>query len=237
MDRARTLVVLLAVAVAIIGAAFLWRLLPLREWAEGLSMWMHGLGAWAPLVFCLAYLVAVMALVPASTVTLAAGFAFGWAGFPLALLAATLASACAFLFSKHVVAGRVRRLIENLPRSRAIYQAVGDGGGRVVFLLRLSPVMPFSLLNYALGTMELGFWPYISATFLGIIPAVALYVYLGILGEAAATSGRVDAARLTLLCLGLAATLAAVVYIARKARAELKGRFAHSRESRAGKVC
>jgi uncharacterized membrane protein YdjX (TVP38/TMEM64 family) len=81
--------------------------------------------------------------------------------------------------------------------------------------------MPFSPLNYALGTMQLGFWPYISATFLGIIPAVALYVYLGALGEAAASSAPVDAARLTLLCLGLAATLAAVVYIGRKARAEL----------------
>jgi uncharacterized membrane protein YdjX (TVP38/TMEM64 family) len=81
--------------------------------------------------------------------------------------------------------------------------------------------MPFSILNYALGTMELSFRAYIFATVLGIVPAVALYVYLGVLGEAAITSAPVDTARLTLLCLGLVATLAAVIYIAHRARDEL----------------
>jgi uncharacterized membrane protein YdjX (TVP38/TMEM64 family) len=221
MNRARALIVLLAGVVALIGMAFIWRSLPLRQSIEGLDLWIHSLGAWAPIVFCAAYVLAVMALVPASTVTLAAGFAFGLAGFPLALFAATCASACAFLCSRYVLASRVRRLIEGLPRSRAIYKAVSGGGGRVVFLLRLSPVMPFSVLNYALGTMELSFWAYISATVLGIIPGVALYVYLGALGEAAATSAPIDTARLALLCLGLLATLAVVVYVARRARAEL----------------
>ena len=81
MDRTRTLVVLLGVAVALIGVASLWTLLPLREWVEGLDAWMHSLGIWAPIVFCLAYVLAVMALVPASTVTLAAGSPSDWRGF------------------------------------------------------------------------------------------------------------------------------------------------------------
>jgi uncharacterized membrane protein YdjX (TVP38/TMEM64 family) len=159
---------------------------------------------------------------PLTTVTLAAGFAFGFAGLPLALASATIASGCAFLISKYVVAGRLKRLIEDLPRSRAIYRAVGNGGWRIVLLLRLSPIMPFSVLNYALGATDLGFWHYISATFAGIIPAVTLYVYIGALGEAAVASAPFGTARLLLLLLGLAATLVAAIYLARKARAQLE---------------
>jgi uncharacterized membrane protein YdjX (TVP38/TMEM64 family) len=208
-------------ALLLIGAAFAWSLLPLRQWALGLEASIQSLGAWAPLVFALVYILAVMALVPATTVTLAAGFAFGLVGLPLAFASATVAAGCAFLISRHLLAGRLKRLVEDLPRSRAVYTAVGEGGWRIVLLLRLSPIMPFSVLNYALGATELRFWPYVFATAIGIVPVMTLYVYLGALGEAALASAPMGAARTALLLLGLAATLAAAIYLARRARAEL----------------
>jgi uncharacterized membrane protein YdjX (TVP38/TMEM64 family) len=212
----------LAVALLLLVAACGWSLFPLREWAERLNAWILGLGVWGPITFFFISVMAVISLVPTSAVTIAAGVAFGLMGFPLVLVAATIGGACAFLIARHLATDQVKHLVEDLPRSKAIYNAVSDGGWKMVFLLRLSPIMPFSVLNYVLGATELRFWPFVSASFVGIIPAVALYVYLGALGEAVIVGEAIGTVRWLLLFLGLAATLVAVFYIVRKARAELE---------------
>lgn len=219
--RARSSTIWFVFILLLLAVAFGWSLLPLREWARELDAWIHGLGPWGPVAFLLVYIMAVVLLVPASAMTLAAGLAYGLAAIPLVIVAATIGAAFAFLISRHFITDNVKRLTENHPKSKAIYKAVSGGGWQVVFLLRLSPIMPFSVLNYVLGATELRFWPFISATFVGIIPAVALYVYLGALGKAAIAGTMIGTARWVLLLLGLAATVLAILYIARRARAEL----------------
>jgi uncharacterized membrane protein YdjX (TVP38/TMEM64 family) len=220
-NRTRSLTMWLAVALLLLGAGLGWSLLPLREWAEELNAWIHDLGVWGPIAFFLISIVAVVSLVPTSAVTLAAGLAFGFVAFPLVLVAATIGGACAFLIARHIATDQVKHLVEDLPRSKAIYKAVSDGGWKMVFLLRLSPIMPLSVLNYVLGATELRFWPFVSATFVGIIPAVALYVYLGAFGKAVIAGEDIGTVRWLLLLLGLAATLVAIFYVVRRARAEL----------------
>ncbi len=222
IKRARPLSMWFALVLLLLCTAFGWSLLPLREWARELDAWVHGLGAWGPVAFLLVYVMAIVLLVPASAMTLAAGLTFGMAAIPLVIVGATIGAACAFLISRHFVTDNAKRLIEGHPRSEAIYKAVSGGGWKVVLLLRLSPIMPFSVLNYVLGATELRFWSFVSATIAGIIPAVALYVYVGALGKAAIAGTMIGTARWLLLFLGLAATLLAVLYIVRKARAELE---------------
>jgi uncharacterized membrane protein YdjX (TVP38/TMEM64 family) len=82
--------------------------------------------------------------------------------------------------------------------------------------------MPFCVLNYALGVTELRFWPFLTASFVGIVPAVALYTYLGALGKIALAGKALGIARGLLLLLGLVATLIVAVHLARRARAELE---------------
>ncbi len=217
----------LAFILLLLCAAFGWSFLPLREWARELDAWLHALGALAPAAFLLVYVLAIVLLVPASAMTLAAGLAFGLAAIPLVLVAATIGAAFAFFIARHFITANVKSLIVGRPRPEAIYKAVSGGGWQVVFLLRLSPIMPFSLLNYVLGATELRFWPFITATFVGIIPAAVLYVYLGALGKAAIDGTMIGTARWILLLVGLGATLAAVIYVVRRSRAELeRGLFA-----------
>lgn len=222
IKRAPPLTIWLVLAALLLAAGFGWSLLPLREWVKEFDAWIQDLGVWGPIVFLFVYVMAVVLLVPASAMTLAAGLAFGLAAIPLVIVAATIGAALAFLLARHFLTGDVKRLIEGRPRPEAIYRAVSDGGWQVVFLLRLSPVMPFSILNYVLGATELRFLPFVCATFVGIIPAVALYVYVGALGKAAIAGTMIGTARWVFLLLGLAATLVAVIYIARTARAELE---------------
>jgi uncharacterized membrane protein YdjX (TVP38/TMEM64 family) len=63
----------------------------------------------------------------------------------------------------------------------AVMDAVQHDGWKIVFLTRLSPIMPFSLINYSLGLTRISPWHFLLATELGSVPAIAVYVYFGTL--------------------------------------------------------
>jgi uncharacterized membrane protein YdjX (TVP38/TMEM64 family) len=193
------------------------------------------LGAWGMAVFVAAYAVAVVALVPASVLTLAAGALFGVAvGVPLVFGAATLGACGAFLVSRYVAGRWVERRLTDLPRFAAIADAVAANGFSLVFLLRLSPVVPFTLLNYALGITRVRFRDYALAS-VGMLPGTVLYVYSGsVAREVASVAGgeaAPDVLRWVVLGLGLAATAVATVLITKAARRSLEARIAHDRSS------
>ena len=79
--------------------------------------------------------------------------------------------------------------------------------------------MPFNLQNYAFGATGIPFMHFVAATFFGIIPGTALYIYLGVLGGAAGEAGPLKWA---FFALGLIATIAVTALIARKARQKLR---------------
>ncbi len=194
-------------------------LLPVQDWVQALSAWIGGLGPWGVLIYGAAYAGAMVVLLPAAPFTVGAGLIYGLWGFPVALGSATLGASLAFLVSRHLVRGRVARLVASRPGLRAIDRAVAEEGWRVVALLRLSPLVPFNLQNYACGASSVGFWPFVAATGAGIAPGCLLYVYLGVAGRAA--PGGIGPVRWALLGLGLAATVAATLLVGRRARAVL----------------
>lgn len=191
------------------------------------AAWIDGLGFWAPAIFVAAYAGSVVALVPGSILTLAAGAIFGLVkGTLFTFVAATLGAMGAFLVARHLARGVVERRIARSPRFTAIDRAVGGQGLKIVFLLRLSPVFPFSLLNYALGLTRVGFRDYALAS-IGMIPGTLLYVYYGkLIGDVAALAGGVaverDAAYWAVLILGLLATVAVTAVVTRAARRALR---------------
>ncbi len=194
-----------------------WFLLPLPAWMQQFRLWIAGQGAWGALIYGAVYATALIVMAPAAPFTIGAGLIYGFWGFPLAWLSATAGGSLAFLVSRHVVRGRVAGMIASSAALRAIDRAVADDGWRVVGLLRLSPLMPFNLQNYALGASSVGFWPYVAATGVGIAPGCLLYVYLGVIGQ---SSGG-GALKWAFVALGLAATIAVAALVGRKARAVL----------------
>lgn len=217
------------VRVALLAAIVLAAVLFGRRAAAAIpqfAAWVEGLGALGAVAFVLAYVVVTVALVPASLLTLAAGAVYGLArGIPLVLAGASLGATAAFLLSRYAVRDAVERRLAGRPRLAAVMDAVSRDGRRIAFLLRLSPVVPFGLLNYALGATRLRLADYVVAL-AGIVPGTALYVYYGTvagsLAEAAAGEGR-SAAEWALLGAGLAATLLATLLVTRAARRALRG--------------
>ena len=188
--------------------------------------WVEGVGVFGPLVFIVAYAAAVVAFVPASLLTLGAGAIFGIGpGTLYVFVAATLGSCLAFLVSRYGARRAVARKIEGNEKFAAIDSAIAREGRKIVFLLRLSPIFPFNLLNYALGLTKVSFADYAIASF-GMIPGTLLYVYSGkIAGDVAslASGGGVErgAGYWAVLGLGLAATVAVTIVVTRTARRAL----------------
>ena len=190
------------------------------------AAWVNGLGVWGPLVFIVGYAAAVVAFVPASLLTLAAGAIFGLgAGVAYVFVAAVLGSSAAFLVSRYVARGAVERRLAGNARFAAIDRAVGAQGRKIVFLLRLSPAFPFTLLNYALGLTRVRFADYLLAA-VGMLPGTLLYVYYGKLaGDVAALAGGAAVEKgsgyYAVLALGLVATIAVTAVVTRTARKAL----------------
>jgi uncharacterized membrane protein YdjX (TVP38/TMEM64 family) len=187
----------------------------------------NSLGAAAPIAFIVLYACAVLALIPASLLTIAGGAVFGLArGMVYALAGAVLGSTIAFLLGRHVARRIVARHLERMPRFAAIDRAVSARGRRIVFLLRLSPVVPFNFLNYALGLTTLSLGDFVAAS-IGMIPGAFVYAYAGkVTGEALALAGQAqvpkDASYYTALLAGLAATVAATTIVTRTAQKALQ---------------
>jgi uncharacterized membrane protein YdjX (TVP38/TMEM64 family) len=193
---------------------------------EAFAHWVDGLGFWGPAVFVLGYATAVVAFVPASLLTLGAGAIFGIVhGATYVFVAATLGASLAFLVSRYFARSAIEKKIQGKPKFAAIDRAVSEEGLKIVFLLRLTPAVPFNLLNYALGLTRVRFVDYLIAC-VGMIPGTLLYVYSGKLaGDVAALAGESALAKgwgyYSLLALGLAASLALTIVVARIARRAL----------------
>jgi uncharacterized membrane protein YdjX (TVP38/TMEM64 family) len=189
--------------------------------------WVDGLGVWGPAVFMVGYAIATVAFVPGSLLTLAAGAIFGLiAGVVYVFVAATVGACAAFLVARYAARGVIERRLSENPRFSAIDRAVGEQGRKIVFLLRLSPVFPFNLLNYGLGLTRVRFADYALAS-LGMIPGTILYVYYGkIAGDVAtlASGAAVDkgVGYYSVLVLGLVATILVTTLVTRTARRALR---------------
>jgi uncharacterized membrane protein YdjX (TVP38/TMEM64 family) len=167
--------VLLAVLVAGIACVAIWyRYLTVPQ----IQAFVASLGSWGPLVFMLVYTVGPAFLMPGLPLDLAAGILFGpvW-GTVYSLVGATAGATVAFLAARTV--GRDWTEEKLSGPLKKIKQGVDKGGWEFVAFVRLVPVIPFNLLNYALGLTRIGLVPYALATFVFMAPATVVYVYAG----------------------------------------------------------
>jgi uncharacterized membrane protein YdjX (TVP38/TMEM64 family) len=198
-----------------------------RQYLTQALAWVASLGPFGPVAFILLYILACVAMLPASLLTLGAGALFGLVrGFLIVSLASTLGATAAFLIGRTLARRWVASKIAANPRFAAIDAAVAQQGAKIVFLLRLSPILPFNLLNYALSLTQVSLRDYVLASWIGMMPGTILYVYLGSLaGDLAGLGPQKNPAQRALFILGLAATVLAAVLITRAAKKALNERL------------
>ncbi|PCI21086.1 hypothetical protein COB64_01035 [Candidatus Wolfebacteria bacterium] len=213
------------IVATLIGASIIW---PVAEWMQALIVWVKASGVWGVAVFSIIYIIAALLFLPGVILTLGAGFVFGplWGTLlvsPVSVLAAFLAYSLAH--------GRMRpwviKKVGDNKHFSAVDNAVSDQGFRIVMLLRLSPLFPYSFLNYALGLTGVKARSYVLASFVGMLPATFLYTYLGSLVTSvtelanASKQGAEDAQSI-FMWVGFAVTLLVTSYVTLLSRRALR---------------
>lgn len=142
------------------------------------------------LIFVALYGLAAVLVLPSFFFTLAGGFLFGtWQGTLLNLCGATMGAAGCFLIARRFGLRLLPRSVGDSTRFLFLTRAVGSKGVRGVLYLRLTPLVPFSALNYGFGLTQVTLLQFVSGTFLGLLPKVLIGTALGAAGATAWRSG------------------------------------------------
>jgi uncharacterized membrane protein YdjX (TVP38/TMEM64 family) len=145
----------------------------------------EAMGSAGPFYFGLIYLIAEILAVPATPLTLSAGYLFGMVqGFSIVLVSATIAASVAFFIGKTFLRTWVEETLETQPKFKKIDKAIGKEGFKLLLLVRLSPVFPFAISNYLYGASSINFSAYFWGTILGFAPGTLACVYTGMVGKA-----------------------------------------------------
>lgn len=183
-----------------------------------------------PIAFIGAYILATLLFLPGSVLTLGAGIVFGVAaGSIYVFIGATIGATLAFLVGRYVARDWVMQRMAGNETFKAIDQAIGQSGLKIIFLTRLSPIFPYNLLNYALGVTQVTLRSYVLGC-VGMIPGTVLYVYVGALtgnlANATAPTATAQTAQWIMRILGFAATVAVTLYVSRIANTALQHNIA-----------
>ena len=220
------LIALIAIPIALF---LVMKFLPVQEWLRSFNSWVVQMGVAGIFVFIIVYAVATVLLAPGSVLTIGAGFAFGlWKGLLAVSVGATLGASLAFLIARFIARDKVEAIARRNEKFRKIDNAIGKQGAKLIFLLRLSPVIPFNLSNYFYGLTGVKFWPYVFASWSGMIPGTFLYVYIGTASKLAVSAAAGGEAvkqgwqYWTLISFGLAATVVVTIWATKIARDALQ---------------
>ncbi|MDC0048311.1 TVP38/TMEM64 family protein [Verrucomicrobia bacterium] len=186
-----------------------------------LIQWIESLGIIGMSLFVLVYILACIFLIPGSPLTVGAGAVFGfWTGLILVSVGSTLGAVAAFLISRYLARGFIEKKIDKSQKFSAMDMAIKREGWKIIFLARLSPIIPFFLLNYALGLTKIRLRTYIISSWTGMIPGTVLYTYIGSLGKTILTTEN-SLSDWVILGVGLIATVSVTLIISKIAKRSL----------------
>lgn len=197
------------------------RFVDLREILSSALNWIEGLGVSGMVVFVILYIVACIFVLPGSVLTLGAGAIYGLpVGFALVSVGSTLGAGATFLIGRYLARDWVAEKVSGNRTFSLIDDAVAQQGWKIVFLTRLTPLIPFNVQNYGYGLTKVSLLPYIAASWIGMMPGTVLFTYIGTLGGEA-TEGDQSAATWVIRGVALVATILVTVVITRIAKKAL----------------
>ncbi len=188
---------------------------------ERLEAFVSSVGYWAPVAYVVIYIAAAVLFLPGSAITLAGGALFGplW-GVLYVLLGSMAGATAAFLIARYVAGAWVQRRSRGLMSK--LQQGVEAEGWMFVAFVRLVPLFPFNLLNYALGLTRIPLRTYVITSALAMLPGIAGYTYLGYAGREALLGGD-NLINKGLIALAVLAALILLPMMLRRARGTRQG--------------
>ena len=145
---------------------------------QQLQIWLEKMGIFAPIVYVLLYTVGTLLILPSTPLNLTGGAIFGiWWGTLWTTVAAIVAAIVAFAFTRTVGKDIIAKKFAG--RWEAIDGEIHQGGLFYMFSIRLLPIIPYGLVNFAAGLTSIRWRDYLIGTFLGTVPGVLPFVMMG----------------------------------------------------------
>lgn len=185
---------------------------------ERLKHWFEQLGNFAPLIFMAVYALATVFFFPGSILTIVGGAIFGpLMGTFYNLTGATLGASLAFLIARYLASDWVEQ--KTAGRLKQLKQGVENEGWRFIAFVRLVPLFPFNLLNYALGLTRIRLSHYIITSYICMLPGGFAYTWLGYAGKEA-VAGSAGMIQKGLIALALLASVAFIPRFVKRLRGD-----------------
>ena len=199
---------------------------PVRAVFQGLLGYLEDVGPWGAAVIIGAFAVSTVLLIPTPLLSLGAGFIYGpVAGLAVAMTGITLGAVTAQVSGRLVAGCLARSPGLRSPKWARVVEGVDEGGFRLLVLLRMSSLFPYTWMNYAIAMTRASLSANAAATFLGMLPMIALQVYLASLArdltEALEGGGGVGWTEVAVLGLGAVISIAVILHVARVTRRKL----------------
>ena len=220
---AKVLLALVAIAALVVVA----RRLGLQAWLQRVLAWINDLGPWKPVGYIFFYAVACVFAIPGSILTLGGGFLFGIGfGILYVSIGATLGATLAFLAGRYLLRTWVVNKLGHNLKFQALDEAVAREGWKIVLLVRLCPIFPFPVTNYGFGITRISLKEYVVASWIGMLPAMMVLVYIGSLAGSLTNLGPASGRTRTPLewafyGVGLVLSILVTIYITRVAKRAL----------------
>jgi uncharacterized membrane protein YdjX (TVP38/TMEM64 family) len=158
--------------------------------AVKIQRYLQPLGIWTPAIYIILYVIATVIMLPSTALNLAGGALFGpWIGTFWTSIAAVIAAVLTFLFTRTI--GYELVATKFAGRWQAIDAEIKSGGLFYIFSIRLLPIIPYGLVNFAAGLTSIRFRDYFWGTTLGTVPGVLPFVMLGSFGLSAMKTGNI----------------------------------------------
>ena len=138
---------------------------------------------WGIVTFVFFYIISVLLILPASWLSLLAGFLYGpYFGSIIVFLSAFIGASISFFLAKEYFVKKIETIISRFPKIKLLEKIINKGGLKLIILTRLSPLFPFSILNYFYGLNKVSYKDF-SIGLLFILPGTYLYCALGSLSN------------------------------------------------------
>ena len=186
MAKVKRLVLIIALGCAIATGAAMASLGGIDP--EWLQLTLDRAGIWGPIIYIVIYTVATVLVLPSTVLNLAGGALFGpWLGSLWTTVGALVAAIVAFGFTRTIG----RELVEKRLAGcwQTIDTEISNGGLFYIFSIRLLPVIPYGLVNFAAGLTSISWRDYVIGTALGTLPGVLPFVLLGSSGLTLSQTG------------------------------------------------
>lgn len=145
--------------------------------AEEAIRWLRSISGhwWTPLAYAAVYALMNVLFIPTQPLSVAAVVLWGWSrGGVIELIAATAGSMVPYLIARSAARDWVAARLTRHARAAEVLQREGF---TMMLILRLVPVIPYTLLNYLAGASAIRPLPYVTATFLGMVPSTFIFAY------------------------------------------------------------